>query len=329
MPILGLHWQQTASWMRRVEMPAPYVKVVNPPIDNIFPHHFTIGRVYMTDGEEGFYYTEGKAGGGAYFDRCMGWYRQAPYVWAWESFNEPAVIKTPAERAALCAATVEWARLMHRYGYRVVVGNFSERNPADGTICEFAAMLDEADYLGVHCYGAPTMRNNAEGLALRYRRLIAELKAAGVRVPPILIGECGVDLGIVGLGRKGWQKAPHADWGRYRDDLVWYDGELRKDPEVVGGFVFTAAASKDWKTFEINEKQAVDLSRALAIQAPQPEPALEPLPENEQGDLQTLITKARWWSEEITRALERSDYGRAYKLHLSLTKLMYRLESMT
>ena len=259
---LSLHWQLRANWMRRVDMPAPYVKLMDPPEDDIFAQRFTIGRVYMTDGEEGFYYTSGKQGGDDYFERCLPHYRRAPYVWAWESFNEPAVIKTPQERAALDAATVEWVRVMHMAGLRTVVGNFSERNPPDGTIAEFAGMLNVADYLGLHLYDAPALHSH--GYVLRYRQLIGELARADVRRPPILIGECGVDGGVIGMGRKGWQRMPGYAWAEYRDDLVWYDSELRKDDEVAGGFVYTAAPSKDWRTFGISEKQARDLAKRLS-----------------------------------------------------------------
>lgn len=264
---LNLHWQGTANWMRRVHFSAPYVKLVDPPEDNIFPGKRTIGRVYMSDGEEGRFYGQGAAGGIAYFKRCMGDeehpgpYRKAPYVWAWESWNEPAVIKTPEERANLDAATVAWANMMHDFWMRVVVGNFSERNPPDGTMPEFAAMLEEADCLGFHCYDAPTLTTH--GYVLRYRQLIAELRDAGLRVPPVLLTEVGVDGGVIGMGRKGWQKMRGYDWGDYMADLVWLGSELEKDVDVAGAFVFTAAATGDWRTFNITEKQARGLADRL------------------------------------------------------------------
>jgi hypothetical protein len=261
---LGLHFQNTTNWMRRIHFSAPYVKLMDPPEDDILPDKHTIGRVFMKDGEEGSYYMRGAEGGADYFRQVLGWYLDSPYVWAWEAWNEPAMIHTPQERAALCEATVEWARLMHGRGYRVVVGNFSERNPADGTIVEFAPMLDVADYLGVHMYGAPHMQTDAPGHALRYRQLAEEIDRAGLRLPKMLIGECGIDLGIIGKGRKGWQKSPGLDWGKYRDELVWYDGQLGADDYVAGGFVFSAATTREWQTFNITEKQARDLARALA-----------------------------------------------------------------
>jgi hypothetical protein len=259
---LNLHWQGTCSWMRRVRFDAPYVKLVDPPEDNIFPDKRTIGRVYMRDGDEGSYYSRGTEGGDDYFRHCLGRYLRAPHIYAWESWNEPAMIHTPEERAALCAATGEWARLMHDYGWRICVGNFSERNPPDGTIAEFAPMLEAADYLGLHCYEAP--RLDSHGYVLRYRQLIGELRQAGVRVPPILIGECGVDGGVIGMGRKGWQRMPGLDWGEYLQDLCWLDLELQKDEQVAGAFLYTAGASKDWQTFNISEKHARDLAKRLA-----------------------------------------------------------------
>lgn len=261
---LALHWQGTANWMRRVEFSAPFVKVCNPPEDNIFPDKMTIGRVFMKDGEEGSFYTRGRLGGQAYFERCMGWYKRAPYIHAWESWNEPAVIHTPGERESLDEATAEWCRLMHACGLKCVVGNFSERNPADGTIAEFVRMLTTGDYLGLHMYGAPSMFDEPETHVFRYRQLVAEIEAASLRVPPVLVGECGIDLGIIGRGRKGWQRAPGIDWGDYATQLRWYNRALCRDDYVAGGFVFSAATTREWQTFNITEKQARELARDLA-----------------------------------------------------------------
>lgn len=313
---LGLHWLNSASWMKRVSFAAPYVKRVDPNEEDIFPAKRTIGRVYMTDGEEGAMYTRGRAGGAAYFARCLPAYKRAPYIAGWEFVNEPAVIKTPSERAALCAATVEWARLCHACGLKVVVGNFSERNPPDGTIAEFAPMLEVADFLGLHCYGAPTLRDNAPGLVLRYRRLAEEIDRAGLRIPPMLLGETGVDLGIIGFGRKGWQKAPGYDWGAYRDDLSWLDGQLCADDFVVGGFIFSAGASGDWQTFNLNEKQAADLAAHLgSAPTPQPPPAPPIVADGPRAFLGAPLPiqtqKLRWYIEEAKRRMETGHYGEA------------------
>jgi len=249
--------------MRRVHFSADYVKLLDPPEDaqEIFPDKKIVGRIYMDDGTEGRYYTRGRLGAAEYFERCLPLYRKARGVAIWENVNEPAMIYTVGQRESLDEFTAERARLCHAEGLRCVVGNFSERNPADGTIAEFVRMLSTGDYLGLHCYGAPHLDSN--GYVLRYRQLIAEIRQAGLRVPPVLLGETGIDLGIVGQGRKGWQKARGLDWNEYRDSLLWLDDELGKDPEVCGAFVFTAAPSKDWRTFGITEKQARDLAERL------------------------------------------------------------------
>lgn len=329
MPKLALHWQNSASWMKKVDMPAPYVKRVNPNEEDIFPGKFTVGRVYMTDGEEGSYYTRGAEGGRAYFDRCASTYWKALYVGAWESWNEPAVIHDAAERAALDEATGEWIRRMHDAGLKTVAGNFSERNPADGTIDEFVLTLEATDYLGGHFYDAPGMQSH--GYALRYRELADTIRTAGLRLPPMLIGECGIDGGVIGKGGKGWQK--FCSWEQYFADLRWYEAELAKDAYISGAFIFTAAASKDWKSFEVNEKQAAELAQwQRTFTPPEPEPEPEPpaawLPEYEQGTPKELADAARWWSEEITRQIEAGAYDMAHSLEVSQTKLLYRLEGM-
>lgn len=260
---LNLHWQLRANWMRRVHFDAPYVKLVDPPEDDIFPSKRTIGRVYMSDGDEGRYYTRGRLGAQDYFTRCVGYYTRAPYIWAWESCNEPAVIKTTGERESLDEFTAEWCRLCHNEGLRCVVGNFSERNPADGTIAEFVRMLSTGDYLGIHAYGAPHLWTDADKLILRYRQLAGEIIQAGLRLPPILLGETGIDLGIIGRGRKGWTKVPGMDWADYCNELVWFAGELEQDDYLAGAMLFTAAPSKDWRSFGITERQARELAERL------------------------------------------------------------------
>lgn len=315
MPKLNLHYQNTTSWMRRVHFASEFVKMINPPEDarDIFPDKKIIGRIYMTDGAEGAFYTRGKQGGADYFAHCLPLYRKAPGIHAYEAWNEPAVIHTPQERAALCAATVEWARLMHERGYRVVVGNFSERNPADGTIAEFAPMLDVADYVSFHCYGAPRMTTTPDRLTLRYRQLAGELSQAGVPIPKVLLGETGIDMGIVGLGRKGWQKSPGLDWAGYFADLRWYEAELAKDAYIVGAFLFSAGASKDWQTFDISEKQAAELAAWQRAYTPQPQPA--PTIDGPRAflgaPLPVQTQKLRWYLEETKRQMETGHYGEA------------------
>ncbi len=327
---LGLHFIQTTPWIRRVAMPGPHVKIINPPedIQAIFPSKRVIGRIYMTDGEEGQYYSKGAKGGRAYFERCLPFYRRAPGVWAYEAFNEPAMIKTPGERAALDDATCEWLHLMHACGLKGVVGNFSERNPPDGTIHEFRRMIEMADYLGGHYYGAPYLTTDPMRHVLRYRQLAAEMLAAGMVLPRMLIGETGIDLGIVGQGRKGWQKVSGLDWAGYFADLRWYEAELAKDSYIVGAFLFSAGSTGDWRTFDINEKQAAELAawqRAQTPPTPQPIPPTVSLPEHEQGNAKRLAEKAAWWQEETVRAIEQNDVARARKLAISQSKLLARL----
>lgn len=234
---LNLHWQNTTNWMRRVPFSSPYVKIMNPPEDNIFPDKRTIGRVYMDDGEEGRYYSRGSQGGIDYFHRCLSHYLKAKYIYAWESWNEPAMIKTPEERKMFDEATVSWLDMMHSHGLLGVAGNFSVRTPED--IQDFPGLLEQTDFLGVHLYGPGH-----------------ELRDFEVEVP-ILIGECGIDLGVIGK-EGGWKK--YMSFEEYKEYLLWYSQELDKDDKIEGAFIFTAGASSKWMTFNINEKQARELS---------------------------------------------------------------------
>lgn len=328
---LGLHFIQTTPWIRRVDMPCPYVKIINPPedIQAIFPSKRVIGRIYMTDGEEGQYYAKGAKGGRAYFERCLPFYKRAPYIAAWEFVNEPAMIKTPGERAALDDATCEWLHLMHACGLKGVVGNFSERNPPDGTIHEFRRMIEMADYLGVHMYGAPSLQTDPMRHVLRYRQLAAEMLAAGMVLPRVLIGETGIDLGIIGAGRKGWQKA--CSWEQYFENIRWLETELAKDSYVVGAFLYTAGASKDWKTFDINEGQARQIAEwQYTLPQPIPGPIFSDGPLTYlDSPLSIQTEKMRWFLEETQRDLKQGSIYIASSCLSELTVLARVIERKT
>jgi len=114
---------------------------------------------------------------------------------------------------------------------------------------------------------------------LRYRETVAEWRAAGFDVPPILITETGIDGGVIGQdhAKQGW--AEFTDHQGYLDQLAWYSEELDKDSQVEAATVFTVC-SWDWHSFNVPE----DLGMALAAYvrdhpSPIPEPEPEPEPE--------------------------------------------------
>ncbi len=57
-------------------------------------------------------------------------------------------------------------------------------------------------------------------------------QARGLPLRPFLITECGIDLGLVGRGRKGWRSAGLSA-EEYVRQLAWYNAELARDDYVI------------------------------------------------------------------------------------------------
>jgi hypothetical protein len=83
-------------------------------------------------------------------------------------------------------------------------------------------------------------------------------------------------------------------------------------------------ADYNWPSFRMTQ-EITRLYVAHILAQPKARP---PLPEDETAaDPATLAQKARWWYEEETRMREAGNTDRADAIHLSLTRLLYRLEA--
>jgi hypothetical protein len=109
---------------------------------------------------------------------------------------------------------------------------------------------------------------------LRYRNLMQELQGAGVPIPQIVIGECGLDGGVISPPPPyvGWKTLCNNDPACYIEQLLWYETELRKDAEVECASIFTAGAYDPWYDFEMEEGISMTLADELANL---PDPPLE------------------------------------------------------
>ena len=126
--------------------------------------------------------------------------------------------------------------------------------------------------LVVHMYGAPRVFNNGEfgypdeHYALRVVRQIKELYQAGLSDGErwIVIGELGIDGGIVRWWEEPWCKIRHMrgwkEWAQwqlpldekiYWDQLNSYDDFLRAIKEVRWGFPFISLPNPDWADFVV------------------------------------------------------------------------------
>ncbi len=234
-----------------------------------------IGRTFEPDDVSNDRIRLGAQGARDWFANWLPFYQARPWVYAWESTNEPQPMSEPGFRARLSEFTVELARLMHAAGLRLVGMNWSVGWPDTGTAAEMGPGVEACDYLGLHEYAAPAMSDGGGFWTLRYRRTIAELEAAGYKVPTILVTECGIDGGVVGQHKKGWRT--FANWAAYLGQLQWYSRELDRDSRIVAATIFTAGPHFDWLNFEVGEAEAMQLANWLAQDEP---PAL---PERARG----------------------------------------------
>jgi len=200
----------------------------------------------------------------------------------WEGYNEIAV-QTPEEMSKLATFEAEVARILHKHGFQAAVGGFSTGTPDLSLWEHFYPALVEGDYLHLHEYSAPTMRDGETWLCLRYRRVYEILPPSLRR--PLIISECGVDGG----GGRGWKDFLNED--EYLANLIWYDEELQRDDFVVGATIFCAGCPA-WSSFDILGPLA---NKLLAyLQANPPQAWQYPYPPLEQ-----VLRKAAWDAKGI------------------------------
>jgi hypothetical protein len=276
-----------------------YVKVMSPGEGVLFPGKKVIVRTY--DEHEGDYVWKGAVGAREWFEKWLPYYKQRPWVYAWEAPNEPNPMWNHELRKALDAFTAEYARLMARAGLKAVMYNWSVGWPDTGQVKDFRASLEEilkhGHFIGLHEYGAPFMNVTGHGdgknwWTLRYRATFAEIKALGLSVPKTFITECGIDGGVrtddweprnVGFW-PGWRYFCVSD-GRsmvqgedvYMSQLAWYDEEIMRDPEIVAAFIFNSGDGGGWGDFEISPGLFGKLKSHVINHPTKPQPVmLEP-----------------------------------------------------
>lgn len=194
----------------------------------------------------------------------------------WQGVNEPA-IGSPEAMARYAAFEMERVRVLERYGLRAALGAFAVGNPPRlDWWGEFEPALWAARPSGVlllHEYAWPSLRGGpgsaAAWTSLRHRMVYegcAEHGWAGLPGPcklPLIIGECGADIGVVQPGTLGgWRDVMTAE--ECLADLDWYSRELELDNYVLGGCVFCdMAESWQWTGYDIWP----NVARTLADQA--------------------------------------------------------------
>lgn len=255
---LGWHFQQVThqDWVN-----SRFVKVIDPPLQNPYTGCKVIGRTFMPDDQSNALIAAGADGAHVWFDTWHSYYKVRSYVHAWEGPNEPQPMWDGRFRAKLCEFTATLGQLMHQNGLRFVGLNFSVGWPDVGHGSDFYHCIPHMDYIGVHEYSAPAMWDNESWHCLRYRRLYAELRNAGLKkdeIPPFFIGECGIDGGVIGKPKTGWKTFANHD--SYMQQLRWYDAQMQRDGDMVAGaVVFTSGPYQDWVDFDVD----VEMSKRI------------------------------------------------------------------
>lgn len=226
------------------------IKQINP--DAVDTSWFTgaiIGRLWWDGEPDKQLVWQGGQGAEQWWNMAKPRIAKCPGVVFWEGPNEPAIDNT-VKAQQFSAFEARRIEILHANALKAVSGITSTGCWEPFVYPNMYNVFLATDFWEVHEYGMHSMALTDTGHLLRYRRLIKQLKAAGIRVPPIIIGETGIDFAGNPI-TDGWQ-AQGLTTQQYADQLIAYLKEVAKDPEVVlvTPFVWSAQC---WPSFEMNE----------------------------------------------------------------------------
>jgi hypothetical protein len=284
----------------------------------IVPDVFLIGRLVITPQEQDQFDHDPAGTGRAFAQRILK--LEANHVSvggrnlfdAWESYNEVMPGHADDDRKRRYNDfQVAFAAPIKQAGFQPIAMNFATGNMlGHDFLTFFRETLETYTYLGFHEYDWPTMwrlhekniREKNEGgmwLALRYRRIMNEVRKVYPKRHTCIITECGMTQGVVDGLDVGWlhaptvspavvqevkadtgaQVEPHVPEDTYWESLKWYNGELMKDGYVLGALLFVVGAVSPWETFEHLGGLIARLEEFQKQEAQQPEPEPKPQPE--------------------------------------------------
>ena len=188
----------------------------------------------------------------------------------YEGINEPRVWSEAENPQAIAEYYTALINDAAEFGLRIVAGNFGvgwvgnnggDSAPPDWTpFAEMAAAINEHNgMLGVHEYWGTSGIDEGWGwLAGRYKFIPFDV--------PIVITECGIDTGVMGLSNIGWHYLmtegldETAAASRYvYDQLGVYDAQLQLDKRIVAATIFTYDIQDGrWDSFNINHNDILN-----------------------------------------------------------------------
>jgi hypothetical protein len=254
------HFQQLPKWASRVAFPGPWIKVMDPGrgIGARFPGKRIVGRWYLPD--EDRFIQQGAQGADEYFLHLWEHYAECREdLAAYESVNEPACNHI-GQVDVLASFLSRWITLMHDAGFKTAVPAFSMGNPDMWVVPVLRDVWERTDYATLHEYShAYFGEPETPFLALRHRLIYERMAELGIRQPPLLVTEAGLDRGGDGYRKKPGQ----TPWPQYLEQLVAYEREIEQDSYVTAAFLFTSGATQTWRSFDLGAGEWNDLCKAL------------------------------------------------------------------
>ena len=271
----------------------------------IVPDALIIGRLVVDPAEQDRFVEDPVGAGRAFAERILSLEANQTHAHgrrlfdAWESYNEVfSGSEPPDKKKAYDDFQVAFAEPIRQEGFAPVAMNFGTGNMLGHDFLNlFQGTLETYDYLGFHEYDWPTLwrlhrqniREKDEGgmwLALRYRRVMDEVRPIFGDKHTIVITECGMTQGVLGGEDWGWRAKPSLsgeslddvrrilkelkedsrfeipidiDWLHidrsipeeiYWQSLLWYNQELMRDDYVLAALLFVIGAVHPWESFE-------------------------------------------------------------------------------
>lgn len=266
---IAIHFQNMAPWAAEVIksywtlQTGGWVKAINPPVPDRFPQTRILGRAFWHEQNNDWEHLcvrNGAAGADDYFNFHKPYYQERKgIVTAWEAVNEYPL--TTVDNAKQWAAfTNRWMDLCNNNGIptcpgSIGVGQFPLpyfHDPDEGQISRIVLpVLARGKFWSYHGYSDGRFNPNDNWWALRYRLIVQMAEELGIRLPGLLISECGCDHG--GGREDGWRA--RMNWEQHFADIQAANAEYMKDAYVLQAFLFTAAPNQDWLKFEYDEAQ--------------------------------------------------------------------------
>lgn len=246
-----------------------------------------LGRMVWPNDSDKRHIQYGAAGADKWFADFWPTARKLGGIMLWEGPNEP-VTWTIAAAQQLDAFTARLADLFHDNGLRLVGLNYSTGHPELALWQHLGEALAKVDYLGRHSYACEEPFFDRDHWWHEYRLVedVEAIREAGLRVPPIILGETGIDR-AGNPDADGW-RARGVDRNTYTTLLVQYAlrlGSLVPELKVVAPFVWL---STGWPSFDLDRDTSAMLVNKWQPVVGEPQPIADAKPPTE------LIRNAAW-----------------------------------